>query len=319
MDVQSLTWTLLASFVIVVLLGPIAIPLLRRFKFGQAIRAEGPMRHQQKTGTPTMGGIIFLLTVVFVSLRFSSSPTMWILLVATLGFAIIGFLDDVLKILRKRNLGLTAKQKLTGQVIVVIAFFLTLYFRGWHFELAIPFMNQSLQLGIFYPLFLVIFMVGFSNAVNLTDGLDGLAAGTSAIAFTAFAFMAWWNSQWNVSVFSISMVGALLGFLVYNRHKARIFMGDTGSLGIGGALAAVAVLTHSEIWLLLIGLIFIIETLSVMIQVISFQAFGRRVFKMSPIHHHFELLGWSEWRVVLSFWVFTALCSGFALYLFLRA
>ena len=316
MDIGSLSWVLFISFIIVVLLGPIVIPFLHRLKFGQAIREDGPTSHQKKTGTPTMGGLLFLASATFVALRFSGSPTIQILLFVLLGFASIGFLDDFLIILRKKNLGLTARQKLLLQVLVVVGFLLILHFRGWHFVLDLPFWPFGLSLGIFYPLFLVIFMVGFSNAVNFTDGLDGLATGTSAIAFAAFAYITYCKSEWNVSVFATAMVGALLGFLVYNRHKAKIFMGDTGSLALGGALAAVSVLTHAEIWLLLIGLIFLIETLSVMLQVFSFKTFGRRIFKMSPIHHHFELSGWSEWRIVISFWSFTAICSLLALFLY---
>ncbi len=302
MDAQSLTWILVISFAIVVLLGPIAIPLLRRFKFGQAVRAEGPARHQQKSGTPTMGGLLFIVSTLLTAWRFSGSVITWLLLLVMLGFGLIGLADDGFKIIRKRNLGLTAMQKLIAQVAVVVVFYLALYFTGWHFTLRIPGLGVGVNLGLWYLLFLVVFMVGTANAVNLTDGLDGLAAGTAAIAFAVYAVIAWWESQWNVSVFAMAMVGALLGFFVYNRHPAKVFMGDTGSLALGGSLAAVAVLTHAELWLLLIGLIFVIETLSVIIQVISFQTTGKRVFKMSPLHHHFELSGWSEWRVVLTFW-----------------
>lgn len=318
MDAQSLGWTTGIAFVIVLCLGPIVIPLLRRFKFGQSIRAEGPMRHQQKQGTPTMGGIMIILAAAFTAWRFSSSPQTWMMILAMVGFGVIGLLDDGIKIIKKRNLGLTARQKLMFQVIVAVLFYLALYAHGWHFQLDLPFVAQPLSLGIFYLPFLAFFMVGFSNAVNITDGLDGLASGTAAIAFAAFAFLAWWNSEWNVSVFAMAVVGALLGFLVYNRHPAKVFMGDTGALALGGALSAVAVLTRTEFWLLLIGGVFVLETLSVMIQVFSFQTFGRRVFKMSPLHHHFELVGWSEWKVVSVFWGATAAFSAVALMLYLR-
>lgn len=318
MDAQSLSWVLVVAFAIVVLLGPIVIPLLHRFKFGQAIRAEGPARHQKKSGTPTMGGLMIIISVVFTAMRFSNSPTTDILLFAMVGFGVIGLLDDGIKVIRHRNLGLTALQKIILQVIVVVLFYLFLYIRGWHFELFIPGFNTALQLGPFYLVFLTFFMIGTANAVNITDGLDGLATGTTAIAFGAFAAMAWWESQWNVSVFAMATVGALLGFLVYNRHPAKVFMGDTGSLALGGGLAAAAVLTRSEIWLALVGGIFVIEALSVIIQVISFQSFGRRVFKMSPLHHHFELVGWSEWRVVTIFWLFGLAMSLAALYLYVR-
>lgn len=318
MDVLSLAWTTGVSFAIVVCLAPILIPLLQRFKFGQAIRSDGPMRHLQKQGTPTMGGVMIILATAFTAWRFSNSPSTWMMILALAGFGVIGLLDDGLKILRKRNLGLTAKQKLVLQVLVSVIFYLALYAYGWHFQLQLPFIAQPVNLGIFYLPILVFFMVGFSNAVNITDGLDGLVSGIAAIAFAAFAFLAWWNSQWNVSVFAMAVVGSLLGFLIFNRHPARVFMGDTGSLALGGALAAVSILTRTEFWLLLIGGVFVLEVLSVIIQVFSFQTFGRRVFKMSPIHHHFELVGWSEWKVVTVFWGTTALLSIVALGLYLR-
>lgn len=319
MDAKSLSWVLIVSFLVAVSLTPLAIPLLRRFKFGQAIRSEGPARHQAKSGTPTMGGIMILAAVAFTAWRFSSSPTTWILLLATAGFGLVGLLDDTLKIMRRRNLGLTARQKLALQVLVVVLFYLVLYARGWHFDLRVPFSGASMQLGFLYLPFLVFLMVGTANAVNITDGLDGLAAGATAIAFSAFVVLAWLESQWDVSVFATAVVGALLGFLVFNRHPARIFMGDTGSLALGGALAAVAVMTRSELWLVLIGGVFVIEALSVIIQVVSYQSFGRRVFKMSPLHHHFELVGWSEWRVVTSFWLVSALLCCAAVYLYTHA
>lgn len=318
LDAKSLTFILVVSFLIVMFLGPLAIPLLHRFKFGQSIRSEGPARHQAKSGTPTMGGILFVLATTFTAWRFSNTPTTWILLLAMLGFGFVGMLDDALKIVRKRNLGLTARQKLLGQVTVAVIFYLVLYARGWHFELNLPGLAHPLTLGIFYLPFLALFMIGTANAVNLTDGLDGLAAGTSLVAFAAFAVLAWWNSQWNVSAFSTAVVGSLLGFLYYNRHPARLFMGDTGSLALGGALAAVAVLSRSEVWLILIGGVFVVETLSVILQVISFQSTGKRIFKMSPLHHHFELVGWSEWKVVTVFWLAGILCSLTALYFVIR-
>ena len=318
MDAQSLTWIFFIAMTIVVLLGPIAIPFLHRFKFGQAIRAEGPMRHQQKSGTPTMGGILIMIGVFVTAWRFSDSTTTWLLFLVMVGFGLIGLIDDGLKILRKKNLGLTALQKIIAQVLVVVMFYLALYFTGWHFSLTIPGWSHGIELGTWYLLFLVVFMVGFANAVNLTDGLDGLATGTTAIAFAVYAAMAWWESQWNVSVFAMAMVGALLGFLVYNRHPAKVFMGDTGSLALGGSLAAVAVLARAELWLILVGAIFVVETLSVIIQVISFQTTGKRVFKMSPLHHHFELTGWSEWRVVLTFWGISLLLGVVTLWLFIH-
>ncbi len=317
-DAKSLSSVLIVSFLVAVALTPLAIPLLRRFKFGQVIRSEGPTRHQAKAGTPTMGGIMILAAAVFTAWRFSSSPTTGLLVLATVGFGLVGLLDDTLKVVRRRNLGLTARQKLALQVAVAVVFYLVLYARGWHFELRLPFSGAYLQMGFLYLPFLAFLMVGTANAVNITDGLDGLAAGTTAIAFSAFVLLAWLESQWDVSVFATAVVGALLGFLVFNLHPARVFMGDTGSLALGGGLAAVAVLTRSELWLVLIGGVFVMEALSVIIQVVSYQSFGRRVFRMSPLHHHFELGGWSEWRVVTSFWLASALLCCAALYLYTR-
>ena len=254
-----------------------------------------------------MGGIVIVLsiivTTVYISSRFLSFSTeTLLLLLVTVGFGLVGFFDDFIKVVMKRNLGLTSKQKLAGQLIVALLFCLGLISLDFSTEIAIPATSFSIDLGMFY-FFLVIFMlVGASNAVNLTDGLDGLLAGTGAIAFGAFAILAWHANFLDVSIFSAATVGAVLGFLVYNEHPAKVFMGDTGSLALGGAIAAVAILTKMEILLIIIGGVFVIETLSVIIQVISFKTRGKRVFKMSPLHHHYELSGWSEWRVVVTFW-----------------
>jgi phospho-N-acetylmuramoyl-pentapeptide-transferase len=319
MDMQILLWTTGIAFVIALLLGPLFIPFLRRLKFGQSIRAEGPQGHQKKAGTPTMGGIIILLAMTITAIKFSDrSFELWLLLFVTLGYGLVGFIDDYIKVVLKRNLGLKAKQKLLGQILVGVVLYVVLYQSGLiDMTLSIPFVSEPLNLGLFYLPFLILLVIGFSNAVNLTDGLDGLAAGTTAISFGSYAVLAWWTSNMDVAIFCAAMVGALLGFLVFNAHPAKVFMGDTGSLALGGALATVAVLTKTEIWLVLIGGVFVAEALSVMLQVFSFQTFGKRLFKMSPIHHHFELVGWSEWRVVGTFWT-VGLClavSALALYL----
>lgn len=323
MDLQALLLTAGAAFAIAVLLGPICIPILHRLKFGQSIREEGPQHHQKKAGTPTMGGVMIVLAVLFTTVKFAlTSVEMVILLLSTVAFGLIGFADDFIKVVKKRNLGLRAKQKLLWQSIVTVAVFAVLW---WHwqetrqaFDVALPFTHFVINLGLFYVLFLMIVFAGTTNAVNLTDGLDGLLAGTAAIVFAAYAFYAFWHTEYDVALFSAAMVGALIGFLVFNRHPAKVFMGDTGSLAIGGALAMVAVLTHSEIGLILFGLVFVIEALSVMIQVFSFQTFGKRVFRMSPLHHHFELVGWSEWEVVLGFWLAAFISAFGALALFGR-
>lgn len=320
MDMQILLWTTGIAFVIALLLGPLFIPFLRRLKFGQSIRAEGPQGHQKKAGTPTMGGLIILLAMTITAIKFSDrSFELWLLLFVTLGYGLVGFLDDYIKVVLKRNLGLKAKQKLLGQIIVGVVLYIVLYQTGLiDMSLHFPFVSTPLDLGLFYLPFLILLVIGFSNAVNLTDGLDGLAAGTTAISFGSYAILAWWTSNMDVAIFCAAMVGGLLGFLVFNAHPAKVFMGDTGSLALGGALATVAVLTKTEIWLVLIGGVFVAEALSVMLQVFSFQTFGKRLFKMSPIHHHFELVGWSEWRVVGTFWTVGLFLAVGALALYLN-
>lgn len=304
MDVREIFIPIVVSFLITVLVSPLFIPVLRRLKFGQSIREEGPRAHYKKAGTPTMGGIIILLSLTLTSLAFVQRNTeWWILLFATLGYGAIGFLDDFIKIALKRSLGLTAKQKLAAQLIVAGGLYWILIRNGFSTDLSVPGTDWSIDLGWLYFPFLALIMLATSNAVNLTDGLDGLLAGTAAIAFGAFAVIGLMFSQYTVALFSVAVVGALLGFLVFNAHPARVFMGDTGSLALGGGLAATAVLTKSELLLIVIGGVFVIETLSVMLQVMSFKLRGKRIFRMSPIHHHFELAGWSEWRVVATFWV----------------
>ncbi|MDB4866835.1 MAG: phospho-N-acetylmuramoyl-pentapeptide-transferase [Cohnella sp.] len=304
MDYTSVLLTLGVSFVLAALFGPLLIPLLRRLKFGQQVREDGPQSHLKKTGTPTMGGVIILLALTLAFLKFSDrGPEFWALLVACLGFGLIGFLDDYLKIAFKRSLGLTARQKLMGQLLFSFVFCGILYSMDHPTTLGIPGTHISWDLGWGYYVLVVIMFFAAGNSVNFTDGLDGLLSGTSALAFGAFTVIALEATQQQSAVFSAALVGAVLGFLVYNAHPAKVFMGDTGSLGIGGGLAAVAVLTKTELLLVVIGGVFVLEMLSVIIQVGSFKTRGKRVFKMSPIHHHFELSGWSEWRVVTTFWL----------------
>lgn len=304
----STTLTILASsFLLTVILAPIGIPLLRRLKFGQSIREEGPQSHMKKAGTPTMGGLIFLLAIivstVVVAMIFDLFTTQTVvLLLVLIGFGVIGFLDDGLKVIFKRNLGLTSLQKLIGQIVIAIAAFLLLRLGSFDTSVGIPYTDLSIDLGVFYVAFLIFWLVGFSNAVNLTDGLDGLVSGTASIAFAAFGVIALFNEQADIALFAFAVTGALLGFLIFNANPAKVFMGDTGSLALGGALAMVSVLVKQELLLLLVGLVFVIETLSVILQVGSFKLRKKRIFKMSPIHHHFELSGWSEWKVVIVFW-----------------
>lgn len=304
MILRVILLSIVAAFLFSLILGPIFIPLLRRFKFGQSIREEGPKSHQKKAGTPTMGGIMIVIALTISALIFANrNMDLFLLLFVTLGFGLIGFLDDFIKIYYKRNLGLTSAQKLLGQLIVASIFYLLLAKTGISTEVSIPIADVNFDMGWLYFPFVLFILVGSSNGVNLTDGLDGLLSGVSAIAFGAYICIALSLSKYDIAIFSAAVVGALLGFLVYNAHPAKVFMGDTGSLALGGAIAAIAIMTKTEILLIIIGGVYVIETLSVMIQVVSFKTRGKRVFRMSPIHHHFELLGWSEWKVVTRFWL----------------
>ncbi|MEK4698778.1 phospho-N-acetylmuramoyl-pentapeptide-transferase [Solibacillus sp. FSL R7-0668] len=307
MTLSTTLTILVSSFLLTVILAPIGIPILRRLKFGQSIREEGPQSHMKKAGTPTMGGLIFLVAIIVstivVAMIFDLFTTQTVVLLLVLvGFGVIGFLDDGLKVIFKRNLGLTSLQKLIGQIVIAVAAFLLLRLGSFDTAVGIPYTDISIDLGMFYVAFLIFWLVGFSNAVNLTDGLDGLVSGTASIAFAAFGVIALFNEQADIALFAFAVTGALLGFLIFNANPAKVFMGDTGSLALGGALAMISVLVKQELLLLLVGLVFVIETLSVILQVGSFKLRKKRIFKMSPIHHHFELSGWSEWKVVIVFW-----------------
>lgn len=323
MNQYFLLITIGIAFLITVLASPVFIPFLRRLKFGQSIREEGPKSHMKKTGTPTMGGIMIILSIIITSLymysRIVENPftrEMNLIMLVLIGYGLLGFLDDFIKVVLKRNLGLTSKQKLIGQLAVAILFYLILSLGDISTALSIPGTGYQLELGILYPLLVVVMIVGTSNAVNLTDGLDGLVSGNAVIAFGAFGILAWSvNGPLEVAIFALAVVGALLGFLVFNAHPAKVFMGDTGSLALGGALAAIAILMQLEVLLIIIGGIFVIETLSVMLQVFSFKTRGKRIFLMSPLHHHYELKGWSEWRVVMTFWLAGLILAMLGLYL----
>ncbi|MBT2581855.1 phospho-N-acetylmuramoyl-pentapeptide-transferase [Planococcus sp. ISL-109] len=295
------------ALIFTVVLMPLFIPLLKRMKFGQSIREEGPQSHMKKTGTPTMGGLVFLISIIVTVLLVAAfneelTTQVTILLMVLFAYGLIGFLDDFIKVVLKRNLGLTSLQKLIAQIVIAIVSFFLLRTNGFDTALGIPFTEVSIELGWVYVLFIVFWLVGFSNAVNLTDGLDGLVAGTATIAFAAFGILAIAQQQMGIALFTFAVAGGLLGFLVFNKYPAKVFMGDTGSLALGGALAMVSILLKQELLLLLIGLVFVIETASVILQVGSFKLRKKRIFKMSPIHHHFELVGWSEWKVVSVFW-----------------
>ncbi|WAA13684.1 phospho-N-acetylmuramoyl-pentapeptide-transferase [Fervidibacillus halotolerans] len=317
---QSIMISIVIAFFITVLFSPVFIPFLRRLKFGQSIREEGPKSHQKKQGTPTMGGIMVILSIVITSLivvksMYELTAEIYLLLFVTLGYGLLGFLDDFIKVVLKRNLGLTSKQKLFGQVVIALIFYWIYRQYGFLTEIQIPMTDYSLSVGWVYMLFAIFWLVGFSNAVNLTDGLDGLLSGTAAIAFGAYAILSWNQGQYDIALFSSATVGAVLGFLVFNAHPAKVFMGDTGSLALGGAIAAISMMTGLELLLLIIGGVFVIETLSVILQVISFKLTGKRIFRMSPLHHHYELKGWSEWRVVVTFWMVGLLFAILGIYI----
>ena len=287
---------------------PVFIPLLQRMKFGQSIRVEGPESHMKKTGTPTMGGLVFLISIIATALGVAIFTDLlvvelMILLLVLFGYGLIGFLDDFIKVVLKRNLGLTSLQKLIAQIVIAVVSFFLLGMIDFDTGLVIPFTSISLELSGLYVLFIIFWLVGFSNAVNLTDGLDGLVAGTASIAFAAFGVLAIRQDEGAIALFTFTVAGALIGFLIFNKYPAKVFMGDTGSLALGGALAMVSILLKQELLLLLIGIVFVIETASVILQVGSFKLRKKRIFKMSPIHHHFELSGWSEWKVVTVFWL----------------
>jgi phospho-N-acetylmuramoyl-pentapeptide-transferase len=309
----------MASLLICIFLGPKFIEYLREQEFGQHIREEGPVGHAGKAGTPTMGGLAILLAVSVPFLILSEYRAASIAVFGTaIASAALGFADDWIKLQKKRSLGLSGRTKLIVQALIAIALWLVVTkYVGLEDTLRLRFVDASVALGLGYPVMIFLVLAGATNGVNLTDGLDGLAAGCSAIVlltFTAMTFIT--HGQQDLALLSACLVGACVGFLWFNSFPAAVFMGDTGALGLGGAIAALAVLTKTEILLVLIGGIFVIEALSVAIQVISFQRFRKRVFLMAPIHHHFELIGWSETKIILRFWIVAAICSaiGFTLY-----
>ena len=297
---------LLMGFAFSMVLGPIFIPMLHKLKFGQNIRTDGPKSHLKKSGTPTMGGLIFFISVSVTMLIIGYKPTDegMIVLYSLIAFGIIGFLDDILKIIHRDNLGLRAYQKM----MLLLLFSIALAYYGYTnigTDIIIPFMNSKLNLGIFYIPLVVVYYAATTNAVNLTDGIDGLASSVTVIVLTFFAIVGFKTGHYQVGVFSIALAGALLGFLRYNAFPAKIFMGDTGSLALGGAIATIALILKMPLFIIIVGGIYVVETLSVIIQVTSFKTTGKRVFKMAPIHHHFEQCGWSEVKLVTVFSIIT--------------
>lgn len=296
---------------LVLCIGPLLIPELHKLKFGQSIREEGPKSHQAKSGTPTMGGIMIILAIVAATVAAAPlTPAVLLALFITLGHFVLGFLDDYIKVVKKRNLGLKAKQKMLGQILIaIVTMIVGTRVLGIDTTIWIPIADVNVDIGVGYYFLVLFVLVGTSNAVNLTDGLDGLASGTVAIASGAYALVCYMTGHYDLAIFSVAMMMACLAFLRFNAHPAKVFMGDTGSLALGGAVAAVGILTHTEILLAVIGFVFVCEALSVIIQVISFKTTGKRVFRMSPIHHHFELGGWKETKVVFVFWMVGLIAS----------
>ncbi|MCI8336717.1 MAG: phospho-N-acetylmuramoyl-pentapeptide-transferase [Peptococcaceae bacterium] len=315
--------TLITAFIIAAALGPILIPIFRWMKFRQTIRSDGPQRHLAKAGTPTMGGIIFLLAFVVSAVFWGSgSKELYMILGFTLAFGFIGFLDDFIKVALKRSLGLTAKEKLVLQfVVAAVLCWLMVKVVGRGTEIIFPGIASPIDFGWFYYLFMAIYIVGMVNATNLTDGLDGLAAGISFIVFLGYMLIGLLAigrepivgvNYLDVAIAAAALAGGCLGFLLYNHYPAKVFMGDTGSLALGGGLMVIAMMTKTEVVLLFMGAVYLMEALSVILQVFSFKCFGKRIFRMSPLHHHFEMLGWSELKVVYSFWLAAAfsVCIG---------
>ncbi len=308
----EIMWQIILAFFIslitCLMIGPVMIPALRRLKFGQSVRNDGPQRHLQKQGTPTMGGVMFFFSLTLGTIFLARDNYIgYFLLLFTLGFGLIGFMDDYIKIVKKRSLGLTAKQKIIGQLgFSCLLAFIALRLLKISTAVMIPIFGWTIDLGWLYIPFFIFLVVGTTNAVNLTDGLDGLASGVTMIVALGYTLMGIMCKQYAVVIFGAALVGSCLGFLVFNHYPAKVFMGDTGSLALGGAIAALAVVTKTELLLPLIGIIYVAEAVSDIIQVAVYKRKKVRVFKMAPLHHHFELSGWSEQKVVRVFWAVAA-------------
>jgi len=315
MDFIKVIFNFAVAFILMMLVMPKFIPYLHKIKFGQVEREEGLESHKYKGGTPTMGGLAFIictvLSVYVLNISFIQSPVINLITFVFVGYGLIGFLDDYLIVVKHSNVGLKPLYKYALQSVLAIAFYLLAvrFVPDFTSVIMIPIIHYELDLSIFYPVLIYFMFASESNAVNLTDGLDGLATGLMIVAIAPFVIFAIMCHQYDVAIYAMALIGALAGFMYFNFHPARIFMGDCGSLSLGGILAALAIFTKQELLLILIGGVFLMETLSVIIQVVSFKTRGKRVFKMAPIHHHFEMLGWNEQQVVISFWFVGFICG----------
>ena len=312
---------LVASFLVTILMLPRLIKYLHYLKFGQAIREEGPQSHMHKKGTPTMGGISFIVATVLaliIAMFIDSSNIKYyfLFIYTTISFSIIGYIDDMLIVVKKKNDGLAPRKKLMLQILFSVIFYVLVKFIYEDINyIYIPGLEYQLNISYLYMVFVVFWQTGFSNAVNLTDGLDGLATSVTIITTSTFALLAYKENNFPIFVFCLVLVGALIGFLLFNKNPAKIFMGDTGSLALGGILAAISIILHKEIAFIFIGLVYILETLSVIIQVAYFKKTGKRIFKMSPLHHHFELSGYGEVKTVYLFVIIALISSGVGYFL----
>ena len=303
------------GFILVVLAMPKVIPFLHKMKFGQVEREEGLESHKSKNGTPTMGGIVFVIAAILgafiVNFNNLLDPELILATIVLVGYSAIGFVDDALIIVKHSNKGLPPLAKLLAQIaLAIICYFFAMNFiPDFTSVITIPLLDINIDMGYLYLALILVMFAGESNGVNLSDGLDGLATGLSMVAIAPFIIFSIMTKDYTLASYATAMVGALLGFMMFNYHPAKIFMGDVGSLGLGGFLAILAILTKQELLLILVGGVFLMETLSVIIQVVSFKTRGKRVFKMAPIHHHFEMLGWSEQQVTISFWFIGFICG----------
>lgn len=317
MDYLQIVIPAVIAFLITVVGTPLLIPVLKKIKAGQSIREDGPRSHMVKSGTPTMGGIAIIGAVLITCLTSGETTRdMLVILAAFVAFGILGFLDDFVKVTLKRNLGLTAKQKLLLQILIAVAL---AWYQSHHSVyktyITIPFINENVDFGIWYIPFIAFVVVAMVNAVNLTDGLDGLASGVTMIVAFFFGIVGSLYGSPTTALFCSAVAGACFGFLMFNKHPAKVFMGDTGSLALGGGIAAAAIMMNSVLILPFVGGVYVAEALSVILQVVSFQTRGKRIFKMAPLHHHFELSGWKETKVVAVFWFVTFVLCGISLFI----